>query len=97
MTGIALVLYGIYVGAVTYHENLPALLASLPEAKGYVLWAVVVLILAVAASIPDIEPIAVGLAVLIGLAYLLDKWPTILSQVESLGATFNLTGATAHA
>lgn len=97
MTGIALVLYGLYIAAVTYHDNLPSLLTSLPEAKGYVLWAVVVLILAVAASIPDIEPIAVGLAVLIGLAYLLDKWPTILSQAESLGATFNLTGATAHA
>lgn len=97
MTGVAIVLYGLYIAAVTYHDNLPSLLTSLPEAKGYVLWAVVVLILAFAAEVPDIQPIAVGIAVLIGLAYLLNKWPTILSQSQEIGSAFGLTGASNNA
>jgi hypothetical protein len=90
MSGAALVLYGLYIAAVTYHDNLPTLLSGLPEAKGYFLWMIVILILALAASIPAIEPVVIGIAILIGLAYLLSTWPTISQDGSNLLTTFGL-------
>ena len=90
MSGAALVLYGLYIAAVTYHDNLPTLLSALPEAKGYFLWMIVILILALAASIPAIEPVVIGIAILIGLAYLLSTWPTISQDGSNFLTTFGL-------
>ena len=90
MSGAALVLYGLFVAAVTYHDNLPGLLSALPAAKGYFLWLIVILILALASSIPAIEPVVVGLAILIGLAYGLTTWPTIQKDGSALLTQFGL-------
>ena len=90
MSGAALILYGAFLAAVTYHGNLPTLLADLPVAKGYFLWLIVILILAVTASVPALEPFAVGLAILIGLAYLLNNWSTISTDGSNFLQTFGL-------
>lgn len=90
MTGFALIVYGLYVAAVTYHDNLPELLAAIPDGKGYLLWILVIVILWALSKIPSIEPVVIGLSILIAAAYLLHTWPTIQSDGQNLLSEFGL-------
>jgi hypothetical protein len=84
MTGLALIIFGVYMVAVGYHDNGSTSLQFISTQKGYIPWIVAILILWALYQVKTVRPFIGAIAGLLIVALIVKNFPAIKTQYQNI-------------